>query len=334
MPELRKDPILGRWVIISSERVNRPTDFHRPRGRKPGGGFCPFCAGNEYTTPTEILAYRPEGSAPNSPGWSLRVVPNKYPALQIEGSLDPVGEELFLKTDGIGAHEVIIETPEHEQSLSTLSLKEVEALLWAYRSRMVDLEGDSRLQYVLIFKNQGPAAGATLEHSHSQLIALPIVPKHVREEVDGSLSYHRRNGRCVYCDIIAREGELRERVVAENEHFVALCPFASLFPFETWIVPKSHIAHYEHSSAQLPSLAALLRESIRRLNAVLDEPDYNYVIHTSPLRAGDLAHYHWHLELIPKVSQVAGFEWGSGFYINPTPPEEAAASLRNAAIDK
>jgi UDPglucose--hexose-1-phosphate uridylyltransferase len=334
LPELRKDPILGRWVIISSERVNRPTDFHRHRSRKAGGGFCPFCAGNEYTTPPEILAYRPEGSDPNSPDWSLRVVPNKYPALQIEGRLDPVGEELFLKTDGIGAHEVIIETPVHEHNLSTLSLKEVETLLWAYRSRLIDLERDPRLEYVLIFKNQGPAAGATLEHSHSQLIALPIVPKHVREEVEGSLSYHRQNGRCVYCDLIAREGELHDRVVAENEHFIALCPFASLFSFEIWIVPKSHVARYEHSSAEFPPLAALLRETVRRLNAVLDEPDYNYVIHTSPLRAGDIAHYHWHLELIPKVSQIAGFEWGSGFYINQTPPEEAAASLRSAAIDK
>ena len=171
MPELRRDPILGRWIIVSSDRIHRPSDFpRRPQGRT-SGGFCPFCPGNEYTTPGEIMAYREGASPPNGPGWSLRVVPNKYPALRIEGNLETTGDLLFQKSDGIGAHEVIIETPDHEMTLATLSVEAVEGLLRAFESRLTDLAGDQRLKYVLIFKNKGPASGATLEHSHSQLIS-------------------------------------------------------------------------------------------------------------------------------------------------------------------
>ena len=331
MPELRRDPILGRWVIISSERTNRPSDYPQGRENRSDKGFCPFCSGNEYTTPPEVLSYRPDGSEANSPGWSLRVVPNKYPALRIEGATHMSGDPLFRRMDGIGAHEVIIETPDHNRELSSLSREEIEGVIWAFRSRLTDLARDVRLQYVLLFKNQGQSAGATLEHSHSQLIALPVVPTYIQEQLDGALSYYRTDKRCVFCDIILREMEENVRVVSENDDFIVLCPYASPFAFQTWILPKRHSSLFEDSSDQYPALSALLGETLIRLEKALDSPDYNLVIHTSPLRSAQAPHFHWHLEIIPKLNQLAGFEWGSGFYINPVPPEDAAKLLRRAS---
>ena len=334
MPELRKDPVVGRWVIISSDRGRRPTDFNGS-APPPSGKPCPFCVGNEDKTPPEILAYREAGTSPNTPGWSTRVVPNKFPALQIEGGLDRRGEGLYDKMNGIGAHEVIIETPDHDATLATMPPKAVEDVLWAYRDRIMDLKRDLRFRYVLIFKNHGISAGATLEHSHSQLIALPIVPKRVREEVDGSLTYFRYKERCIFCDIVRQELDAGVRVVGENSEFVAIAPFAPRFPFETWLLPKRHDSSFEDASPkQFVALATMLQETLRRLDAVLESPAYNYVLHTSPFREEDNEYYHWHIEIIPKLTKVAGFEWGSGFFINPTPPEEAARFLREARIER
>ncbi len=332
MPELRKDPIIGRWVIISSERGKRPTDFQEDKPRKKGG-FCPFDPGNEHTTPPEILAYRENGTMPNTQGWSLRVVANKFPALQIEGDLNKQGEGVFDKMNGIGAHEVIIETPLHDATLATLPLKAVEDTLWAYRDRILDLKKDNRLQYVLVFKNEGEAAGASLEHSHSQLIALPIVPKRVREEIDGARAYYDYKERCVFCDIIRQELNAGTRIVSENKDFVALEPFTPRFPFETWILPKRHGSHFEEAKTQeFPTLADILQSTLRRLDKILNVPPYNYMLHSLPFRETENEYYHWHLEVMPKLTKVAGFEWGSGFYINPTAPEEAAKFLREAKI--
>ncbi len=332
MPELRKDPIVGRWVIIATDRARRPTDFIRERVQIRGSGFCPFCYGNESKTPPEILAYRPEGSQPNTPGWTLRVVPNKFPALGIEGTLNRQGEGLYDRMNGIGAHEVIIETPEHRTTMAALPAAQIESVLWAYRDRIVDLKKDTRFKYILIFKNFGDAAGASLEHTHSQLIALPVVPKRVQEEVTGAREYYSYKDRCLFCDIIRQEFSSGVRLVAENEKFFALCPFAPRFPFELWIVPKEHQSSFEESSrSELKYLAALLKDMLGRLEAVLDHPAYNYIIHTSPVPDGVNDYYHWHLEIMPKLTNLAGFEWGTGFYINPTPPEEAAKFLREAA---
>ncbi len=330
MPELRKDPIYGRWVIISTERSRRPSDF-APEERRPIGGFCPLCEGNEDRTPPEVLAFRDNGTPPNSPGWFLRVVPNKFPALRIEGELDREGEGIYDKMNGIGAHEVVIETPQHSETLSTLPLRGVEKVLWAYRERIVDLRRDQRLRHVLVFKNYGSAAGASLEHSHSQIIALPIVPTRVREEIEGSKNYFLYKDRCVYCDIIRQELRQRRRVIAENSGFVSIAPFASRFPFETWILPKIHQPSYEQMEALLYGPAAeILSDTLRRMRQVLDDPPYNYIIHTSSYPEQDRDYYHWHIEIMPKLTKVAGFEWGTGFYINPTPPEEAAEYLREA----
>ncbi len=333
MPELRKDSIIGRWVIISTERGKRPNDFVRESVTIKGTGFCPFCFGNEGKTPPEVLAYGRNGGGRDTPGWTVRVVPNKFPALGIEGDLDRQGEGLFDKMNGVGAHEVIVETPDHQQTLAVLPEKNIESVLWAYRDRMLDLKNDKRFRYILIFKNHGEAAGASLEHTHSQLIALPIVPKRVREEVDSAKRYYTDKERCIFCDMIRQEMQAQVRVIVENDHFVALAPYAPRFPFETWILPKQHSSSFENNQSPIyMGLAGIMRNLLARLDAVLDRPAYNYVIHTSPIGEEINDHYHWHIEMMPKLTKVAGFEWGTGFYICPTPPEESARFLREAQL--
>ena len=328
MPELRKDPVVGRWVIISTERGRRPSDFTIEPVRARGSS-CVFCPGNEAKTPPEILANRPPDSEPNRPGWSLRVVPNKFPALRIEGELEPTGEGLYDRMNGVGAHEVVIETPDHSATLATLSADTVAEVLLAYRERMVDLKKDPRFEYILVFKNHGAAAGASLEHPHSQLIATPIIPIMVSEELTGSAQYYEMKERCVWCDILRQERRSRTRVIAEANGFVALSPFAPRFPFETWILPARHRSAFEETGVDdLRGLAEVLGDFLRRMDRVLNGPPFNFMLHTQPLRDGALEHFHWHLEIIPKLTNVAGYEWGSGFFINPVPPEDAAAALR------
>ena len=332
MPELRKDAVTGRWVIISTERRKRPSDFRLERPAVIREEFCPFCTGREQMTPPEVLAFRHNGSGPNGPGWDLRVVPNKFPALQVEGGLDRQGEGLFDRMNGIGAHEVIIESPDHGKTLASMSEAEIERVLWAFRERIADLKRDIRFRYILVFKNHGAAAGATLEHSHSQLIALPIVPDFVREEIDGAKQHFAAKERCVFCDIIRQEVTAGKRVIHENADVVAIAPYAPRFPFETWLLPRTHYARFEDTPRQVyESLARMLKTVLMRMNKALESPDYNLIIHNSPFseaQAND--YYHWHLELMPKLTRTAGFEWGTGFYINPTSPEEAAQVLRNA----
>lgn len=337
MPELRKDPIVGRWVIISTDRAKRPTDFVREQGDFKGG-FCPFCYGNESKTPPEILAYRPSSNGNPAqrdvPGWTVRVVPNKFPALGIEGNLNRQAEGMFDKMNGVGAHEVIIEHPQHEATLASLPDKAVEDVLWAYRDRILDLRQDRRFKYILIFKNHGEAAGASLEHPHSQLIALPILPRNVVAELEGAKQYFIYKERCVFCDIIRQEQESGVRVIAENESFLTIAPFAPRFPFESWILPKRHESAFENSSSQMyKDLARAIKNLLNRADRVLDSPAYNLVIHTAPVQDANLEHYHWHIEFMPKLTKTAGFEWGTGFYINPTPPEEAARFLREVNLE-
>jgi UDPglucose--hexose-1-phosphate uridylyltransferase len=333
VPELRKDPVTGRWVIISTDRSRRPGDFHRERVVMKGG-FCPFCPGNESTTPPEILAYRPgENVRRDTTGWNLRVVPNKFPALGIEGDLDRQADGMFDKMNGVGAHEVVIETPDHGETLATMPLRRVEDMLWAFRDRILDLKQDRRFKYILVFKNHGEGAGASLEHPHSQIIALPILPKQVVEELEGAKRYFSNKERCIFCDIIRQESEMQVRVAAENQDFVTICPYAPRFPFETWIMPRRHESAFENSPSTLyENLARMLRTILSKAVRVLDNPAYNLVLHSSPVQENTNDFYHWHLEIIPKLAKTAGFEWGTGFYINPTPPEEAAKFLREAKI--
>ncbi|MFQ5454514.1 MAG: galactose-1-phosphate uridylyltransferase [Candidatus Zixiibacteriota bacterium] len=328
MPELRKDPIIGRWVIISTERGRRPSSFSSVPERRDAK-MCPFCPGHEENTPPEIIAYREYGSEPNQAGWTLRVIPNKYPALKVEGSLNREPFGLYDKMNGIGAHEVIIETPQHAYDLVDMTVEQVRDILWVYRERMIDLERDSRLKYILVFKNHGEAAGASLEHSHSQLIATPIIPKRVAEELEGSKRYYDFKERCIYCDIIRQEISDNERIVKDYDAFLTIQPFAPRFPFETWLIPKAHQSSYtEMSENEFTLLAQCLKDALLRLKRALNNPPYNFMIHTRPVSNDYREYYHWHIEIIPKLTKVAGFEWGSGFYINPTTPEEAAEFLK------
>ena len=333
MPELRKDPITGRWVIVATDRAMRPADFIREHVAPLGGRFCPLCPGHEEKTPPEVLAYRPGGGLPNSTGWSLRVVPNKFPVLRVEGDLNRQGEGLYDKMNGVGAHEVVIETPDHMLTLGDLSEKQVEDVFWASRDRIVDLRKDIRLRYMVVFKTHGEAAGANLEHTHSQIIALPVIPKRALEELEGAKRYFDYRERCIYCDMLRQEEEGGTRIILETEHYVAFCPYAARFAFETWIVPKKHGSHFEGVEIpEVKNLGWMLRAVIRKVDKVLERPAYNLMIHSAPVQEGAMAHYHWHMEIVPKLTRVAGFEWGTGFYINPTPPEEAARFLREISL--
>jgi len=332
MPQLRKDPVLGRWVIIATERGKRPTDFAHDRERHRGG-FCPFCEGNEDKTPPEVFAYRAKASKPDRPGWDVRVVPNKFPALAIEGELERAGEGMYDKMNGVGAHEVIIETTDHDRELADQPAEHIARILKAVQERMIDLQGDTRFRYIQFFRNRGSAAGASLEHPHSQLIALPIIPKRMVEELAGGKKYYGYKERCVFCDIVAQETWTRNRIVAENDGFISIAPFAARFPFETWILPRKHDPCFEDENDEgRLAFAQVLKETLMRMNAALDDPPYNLILHTSPVGEKDLKYYHWHFEIMPKLTKVAGFEWGSGFYINPTPPEDAAKYLREVEL--
>jgi UDPglucose--hexose-1-phosphate uridylyltransferase len=329
MPELRKDPIIGRWVIISTDRGKRPSSFgNLPKQEEPK--MCPFCPGNELSTPPEVLAYRQSGSQPNKPGWFLRVISNKYPALRIEGSLNREPKGLYDRMNGIGAHEVIIETPDHSKDLADLSKEEIKTVLWAFRERVLDLQKDKRFKYILIFKNHGEAAGASLEHSHSQLIATPIIPKRVSEEIVGAEKYYEFKERCIFCDIIRQELTDKERIVYDYGDYLTYEPFASRFPFETWLLPKQHMSHWaDMSSDSYIYLAEALKDTLNRLRIALNNPPFNFIIHTAPIGSEYDDVFHWHFEIIPKLTKIAGFEWGSGFYINPTRPEDAAAFMKD-----
>ena len=332
MPDLRKDPVTGRWVIISTERQKRPSDFQIDTVTIKPDALCPFCEGHEDKTPPEILAYR-NGTPANTRGWEVRVVPNKFPALRVEGTLDREGEGLFDRMNGIGAHEVIIETPDHMATLATMSEQAIERVFWAWRDRVLDLKHDFRLRYIVIFKNHGASAGASLQHAHSQLIALPIVPREMGEELEGSRLHFQRKERCVFCDIIRQELKDGARVIAESADFVAIAPYAPRFPFETWLLPKRHAARFEDASrSEYGSLARILKNLLQRMNQTLLAPPYNLIVHSSPLPDDTSQFYHWHLEVMPKLTRVAGFEWGTGFYINPTGPEEAAEVLRKTTV--
>lgn len=343
MPELRKDPLIGRWVIIATERAKRPVDFIASHDEALPESECPFCEGREGMTPKEILAVRHGGSAADQPGWKVRVIPSIKPVLRIEGQLNRRGKGMYDLMDGIGAHELIIESPQHVSNAADLPTEQMHAALQASMARISDLERDPRLRYVLWFKNHGVVAGAgRVQHARSQLIATPVTPLRVKEELVGARRYFEDKERCLVCDLLAQERETKTRVVIDSTHIVVLCPFASRFPFELWIMPKRHTCDFSKTKPEeLADLAEVMREMLSRLKAVLDDPPYNYLLHTAPFRhqRGKIGHwktieedYHWHIELIPRLTRVAGFEWGSGFYINPTPPEESAKYLREAVV--
>ncbi len=343
MPELRKDPLIGRWVIIATERAKRPVDFVASHDESTPQSDCPFCEGKESQTPKEIFAIRESGSQRDQPGWKVRVVPSIKPVLRIEGQLNRRANGMYDVMDGIGAHEIVVETPQHISNAADLSVEQIHAALQASVTRIADLERDPRFRYVLWFKNYGSIAGAGgLQHSRSQLIATPVTPLRVKEELVGARRYFEDKERCLVCDLLNQEQEAKTRVVIDSPHMVALCPFASRFPFELWIVPKRHRCDFAKMDPQeLADLASVFKQILSRLKAVLDDPPYNALLHTAPMRHHRTKvgywktieeDYHWHIELITRLTRVAGFEWGSGFYINPPPPEESARYLREAVV--
>jgi len=330
MPEWRKDPIIERWVVIAPNRGARPHDVaHATTARSAGP--CPFCEGNEEETTQEIAACRESGTQENGPGWRVRVVPNKYPALTLNEATPPSGDAFHQAMPGLGAHEVIVESPRHVRGIVDLSEDHFREVLEVYRRRLLELRTDPRLLYAAIFKNVGEAAGASLEHAHSQLIALPLVPRQVRDELAAALALYRQRGRCAYCELLEVESAAAARVVLQTPHFVALCPYASRFAYETWVLPRRHASRFESiAPAAEADLAGVLQQVVGRMENLLDYPAYNYLVRTAPLQEVELPHDHWRIEVFPRLAKTAGFEWGTDVFINTVSPETAAARLREA----
>jgi UDPglucose--hexose-1-phosphate uridylyltransferase len=332
---MRKDIFTGRWVIVEETATVRPSDFHFQKFVR-GTTFCPFCETNEASTPPEVFAVRKPGSRPNGPGWSVRVVPNSNPRLRIEGELGRRGEGLHDLMNGVGAHEIIAETPRHDRSLHELEPHEISDVIRAYVARIVDLERDPHMRYVLVFKNQGEGAGAhTISHSISQLMALAVTPRNVKTKLMIAREYFVQKERCIYCDVLQQELKQGKRTVAENAHFVAFAPFASRFPFELMLLPKAHNSAFSRMSREeIDALSHILRDVLRKLDQTLGAPPYNLSLQDRPFlrpRAGYWNSieddFHWHLEILPQITRITGFEWASGFFYNPVPPEVAAKCL-------
>ena len=343
MPEYRYDPLTGRMVIVAEGRAARPNQFDI--ADQPYRGICPFCEGNESHTPGEIAAFRRADSEPNTSGWRVRVVPNKYPAL-LPGDEPPPGADFVTqeyrlhRADGIGLHEVIIDTPRHVLSIAELTPLEVAGMLAMYRLRLQVLRLDPRWTFVQIFKNVGAAAGASLPHSHSQLVAIPFLPPSLFQMLSRTEKYTAQHRHCSWCDHLRNEIQSGDRIVEVTEHFVVLCPFVSRFSGEIEIYPKSHESSFEQvDESMLDELAELFRRTIIRLDEAVfwmkDTLAYNIVLNTEPFRFErqgkivDLSSsFHWHFSILPSLARAAGFEWGTGLHINPISPEQAAERLR------
>jgi len=331
MPELRQNPATKEWVVIATERAKRPEEFGSsavPLAPEEKG--CPFCPGREEETPKEILAYRTYGTAPNTPGWWIRIIPNAYPALVPLGIPERFKvDDFFTYMDGLGDHEVIIESPDHDQTIATMDQKQVEEIFLAYRERYAALARDPRFEMVILFKNHGASAGTSLRHPHSQIIATPITPLHIRNRIEAAMHYFDDHGSCVYCDMISKELQFKERIVGESDNFVVFEPFAARSPFETWVLPKKHNSSFEDIiKEQTKELAFIMRGVLAKIHKSLNNPDYNLVLRSSPVHEKNVEYYHWHIMIVPRVSSVAGFELGSGIYINTVIPEAAAKYLR------
>ena len=339
MSEFRWDPLKRTWSITANHRERHPREFFVDRQRVTMTA-CPFCPGREDRTPPEVFAVRNPVAGSAFPPWRVRVVPNKFPLLRIEGALDRHPEGLYQAMQGIGAHEVIIETPDHDQSLADLDLKQLTCIFQAYRQRLLDLRLDKRFRYLQIFKNHGVEAGSPVSHPHSQLMAVPITPPLLKVELNACRSYYQEQQRCLSCDLIAQDRADGRRVVYDDEHFIVVTPYASTSPFELRLFPVRHNHDFALETDQaLAQFAAALRNTLQRLRSLLRDPPYNFILHTAPPahpRAGrpddwmSLANdFHWHLELVPRLKRIAGFEWGSGVFINSMPSEDAARHLRS-----
>lgn len=336
MSFLRYDVTTHDWVIFAPERARRPNDFkkEKPAVAPPGEeSHCPFCPGNEHLTGPEIYAVR-DNTPPNKPGWQVRVVPNKFPALCIEEDPRRLEDGPFHRhMGGCGAHEVIIESPDHNRFPGEQSIEQIELLLRTLHVRFNDLMRDARFQTIILFKNHGVRAGTSLHHPHWQLIATPVVPRMLRTKYAVATDYFDATGHCLYCEMLAEELSAEQRVLAENQHFAAILPYASHVPFEIWILPKEHQASFGTMDAsRLRPLAELLKLVLLKLYVGLENPDFNLTVNTVPRGDEDKMYFLWHLQIVPRLTTPAGFELGTGMAINFSLPEDAAAYLRDIKI--
>jgi len=335
MSFIRQDIATKNWTIFAVERSKRPDDFKDKRKRKVLKNFdrdCPFCKGNEQMTPEDIMVLRDK-----SGDWTVRVVPNKFPILEndeikeCDNYLRNAGP--YLEVDGKGNHEVIIESPEHNLNLCNMGLKHVEDIIGVYKTRFMGLSRRESCQNVVIFRNQGFRAGTSLVHPHSQLVAIPFMPAFMRDKFYEAKKYFDGSGECVYCKIIEHEKKTGERVIYENEEFIAIAPYASVVPYNILILPKEHQACFAQiKQKSVENLASILVITLKKLYNLLDNPDYNYIIDSAPLKQTGNRYYHWHLEILPRLVTKAGFEIGSGINVNTILPEECAKLLRETAI--
>ncbi|MDP2720056.1 MAG: galactose-1-phosphate uridylyltransferase [Dehalococcoidia bacterium] len=338
MSEIRQDKATRDWVIIARERGKRPTDFvysgQRPLPPAAYVETCPFCPGHEAKTPGEVLVSMNKDSSTGN-NWQVRVFPNKFPALSPGGTTERTYEgSFFMKMHGVGIHEVIVETPVHNRVMGLMETVEVEEVWRAYWERYNSLRKLKEIKLIIIFKNQGISAGTSLEHPHSQLVAAPIWPSQVRRQLEVAMDYYNDTGRCLYFDVLDFEVKDGQRIVMQTEKFVVFHPFASRVPFETWIMPTTHNASFgDISSSDLSDLACVVRANLVKLYRALNNPDYNYVIHTAPLDDENKDYFQWHIRITPRMSQMAGFELGSGIFINPAIPEETAVFMRDFSTD-
>jgi UDPglucose--hexose-1-phosphate uridylyltransferase len=331
MPELRQNIITREWVVIARERARRPDEFARPPAPRPAlppyDPSCPFCAGNEHLTERESFRIT-DGRT-----WAVRTVLNKYPALSPEGERVRTIRGIHRSMTGVGVHEVVIEHPRHDTSLALLPASAVADVLRAYRARYIALRADPRIEAIIIFKNHGEAAGTSIVHPHSQIAAMPIVPNQIRARMEEAIRYFDENGECIFCQTLKEELVARDRIVYESPHFVAFIPYAALSPFHLWIFPRRHVTSFDGIfDSELEDLATTLRVVLAKLHHGLGNPDYNFSIRSAPARDGQTEYFHWYLAVIPRTTRTAGFEIGSGMYINTTLPEESAAFLRAVPV--
>lgn len=320
MSIFRRDPITGRWTIMRPDPNFAPP--RRVQLDETTRDFCPFCPGSEKNTLPHVVAFPEKGP------WRVRVIPNKFPILHSDLRPDPATSGIYDRLGGFGVHEVVVESSDHHGDFARLSVEHTDEILAAWLSRSSKLAEDKRIRYVLIFRNRGTEAGSSIEHPHSQIIGLPIVPKLVMDENAAALRYYQWKERCVFCDMITDELTQGLRIVEETERFVAFVPYAARFPYETWILPKTHAAHFSSIAAdERKELAKILRSTLRKVDRTLETPPFNLILHTAPSQEGDLTHYHWHIEIMPRLVETGAFEWGTGFYVNPVLPEDAVRQL-------
>ena len=331
MSELRRDPVSGQWVVVAPERVVRPEPGEVP-GTAPGAGrSCPFCPGNEDLTPPELLGRRPEGVQEEA-AWQVRVFPNRVPALRVEALPDSWAEGPYDRKGGLGAHEVIVESPDHEADLADLSEGQIVSVLETIRARARDLKRDVRLQQILVYRNRRKGGAPAAVHPHSQLLALPHVTSEMEAELRNIRAYREMRGRCLYCDLVREEERVGTRVVIRGARFLVVAPFASRHPFELSILPRQHSAWFDEGPRDwYPDLAGCLRGSLLKLRAALDDPDYDLVVRSGPCQERDEMCYHWHVDIIPLLVPAGAPATVGGVFVNHTLPEDAARFLSGRA---